>query len=96
MTCLDLSKTHLNSTYVFARLFLQFGFPVLLEGVGEELDASLEPLLLKDTFKQVCARSLAGLLLPHLLPHLQRFFMPSDPCCRLDSPCSNRQMHQTP
>ncbi len=32
---------------------VQFGFTVLLEGVGEELDASLEPLLLKDTFKQV-------------------------------------------
>jgi hypothetical protein len=25
----------------------------LLEGVAEELDASLEPLLLRDTFKQV-------------------------------------------
>ena len=32
---------------------IQFGYPVLLENVGEELDATLEPLLLKSTFKQV-------------------------------------------
>ena len=31
---------------------IQFGKPVLLENVGETLDASLEPLLLKQTFKQ--------------------------------------------
>ncbi|XP_054282731.1 dynein axonemal heavy chain 7-like [Macrosteles quadrilineatus] len=31
---------------------IQFGQPVLLENVGEELDALLEPLLLKQTFKQ--------------------------------------------
>jgi dynein heavy chain len=31
---------------------IQFGQPVLLEGVGEELDPCLEPLLLKATFKQ--------------------------------------------
>ena len=31
---------------------IQFGIPVLLENVGEELDPSLEPLLLKQTFKQ--------------------------------------------
>ncbi len=31
---------------------LQFGLPVLLENVGEELDPSLEPLLLKQIFKQ--------------------------------------------
>lgn len=31
---------------------LQFGIPVLLENVGEELDPSLEPLLLKQIFKQ--------------------------------------------
>ncbi|XP_043287698.1 dynein axonemal heavy chain 7 isoform X2 [Venturia canescens] len=30
---------------------VQFGQPVLLENVGEELDAALEPLLLKQTFK---------------------------------------------
>ena len=30
----------------------QFGTPVLLENVGEELDPLLEPLLLKQTFKQ--------------------------------------------
>uniref|UniRef100_UPI00358E354F dynein axonemal heavy chain 7-like n=1 Tax=Myxine glutinosa TaxID=7769 RepID=UPI00358E354F len=31
---------------------IQFGNPVLLENVGEELDPVLEPLLLKQTFKQ--------------------------------------------
>lgn len=31
---------------------IQFGNPILLENVGEELDPSLEPLLLKQTFKQ--------------------------------------------
>ena len=31
---------------------ISFGNPLLLENVGEELDASLEPLLLKQTFKQ--------------------------------------------
>nr|XP_023674913.1 dynein heavy chain 3, axonemal [Paramormyrops kingsleyae] len=31
---------------------IQFGIPVLLENVGEELDAVLEPVLLKQTFKQ--------------------------------------------
>jgi len=31
---------------------VQFGQPVLLENVGEELDPSLEPLLLKQVFKQ--------------------------------------------
>ncbi|CAH2307190.1 dynein heavy chain 3, axonemal [Pelobates cultripes] len=31
---------------------IQFGTPVLLENLGEEIDAVLEPLLLKQTFKQ--------------------------------------------
>ncbi|XP_054991966.1 LOW QUALITY PROTEIN: dynein axonemal heavy chain 12 [Sorex araneus] len=31
---------------------IQFGKPLLLENVGEELDPSLEPLLLRQTFKQ--------------------------------------------
>ena len=31
---------------------IQFGQPVLLENVGEELDPSLEPLLLRQVFKQ--------------------------------------------
>lgn len=30
---------------------VQFGQPVLLENVEEELDAALEPLLMKQTFK---------------------------------------------
>lgn len=30
---------------------VQFGTPVLLEGVGTELDPALEPLLLKQVFK---------------------------------------------
>ena len=31
---------------------ITFGNPLILENVGEELDPSLEPLLLKQTFKQ--------------------------------------------
>lgn len=31
---------------------IQFGNPLLLENVGEDLDSALEPLLLKQTFKQ--------------------------------------------
>lgn len=31
---------------------IQFGQPVLLENIEEELDAVLEPILLKQTFKQ--------------------------------------------
>jgi dynein heavy chain len=31
---------------------IQFGYTVLLENIGEELDAMLEPILLKSTFKQ--------------------------------------------
>lgn len=38
---------------------VQFGKPVLLENVGETLDAALEPLLLKQTFKQVSTQWLA-------------------------------------
>ena len=41
-------KTHMMMT----RSREQFGQPVLLENVGEELDPSLEPLLLKQIFKQ--------------------------------------------
>jgi dynein heavy chain len=31
---------------------IQFGQPVLLENIGEEIDPSLEPVLLKHIFKQ--------------------------------------------
>ena len=31
---------------------IQFGTPVLLENIAEELDPILEPILLKSTFKQ--------------------------------------------
>ncbi|XP_050953838.1 dynein axonemal heavy chain 3 [Labeo rohita] len=42
-----------DSNYVRAlENAIQFGTPVLLENVGEELDAILEPVLLKQTFKQ--------------------------------------------
>jgi dynein heavy chain len=38
---------------------VQFGFPALIENVGEELDPMLEPLLLKAIFKQVRRSQLA-------------------------------------
>ena len=42
-----------DSTYVRTlENAIQFGKPVLLENVGEELDPLLEPILLKQTFKQ--------------------------------------------
>ena len=42
-----------DSTYVRTlENAIQFGFPVLLENIGEELDAILEPILQKQTFKQ--------------------------------------------
>lgn len=44
LTDSDMMRTLENS--------IQFGYPVLLENVGEELDPSLEPLLLRSTFKQ--------------------------------------------
>ena len=44
LTDSDMMRTLENS--------IQFGTPLLLENVGEELDPSLEPLLLRQTFKQ--------------------------------------------
>ena len=32
---------------------IQFGYPVLLENIGQELDPVLDNILLKNTFKQV-------------------------------------------
>ena len=31
---------------------IQFGYPVLVEDIGEDIDPLLEPLLLKQTFEQ--------------------------------------------
>ena len=42
---------------------VRFGRPVLAENVGESLEAALERLLLKQTFKQVAAQSLLPMLL---------------------------------
>ncbi len=58
---------------------IQFGFPVLLENVGEELDPSLEPLLLKSTFRQ------GGTLSIRFAPHALAFCCShrrSGECCR--------------
>ncbi|XP_066592221.1 dynein axonemal heavy chain 7-like [Prorops nasuta] len=44
LTQLDYSRILENS--------IQFGQPVLLENIGEELDSLLEPVLMKQTFKQ--------------------------------------------
>ena len=49
---------------------IQFGTPVLLENVGEELDPSLEPLLLKQLFKQgALVISVANVVLRSSLHH---------------------------
>lgn len=45
---------------------IQFGLPVLLENVGEELDPSLEPVLLKQLFKS------GGELMHRIYQHLQK------------------------
>ena len=47
---------------------IQFGNPVLLEGVGQELDPTLEPLLLKSTFKQARASSQI-FMIPTVMPN---------------------------
>ena len=43
---------------------IQFGLPVLLENVGEELDPSLEPLLLNQTFKSGGESAASAVLQP--------------------------------
>lgn len=50
LLAIKLSDANYMRTLEYA---VQFGKPVLLENVGETLDAALEPLLLKQTFKQV-------------------------------------------
>lgn len=42
---------------------IQFGTPVLLENVGEELEPSIEPLLLKQIFKQGTGLRFSNLLM---------------------------------
>lgn len=49
---------------------IQFGKPVLLENVGEELDPVLEPILLKQTFKQM------GVIVRTLLNEFSVFYLP--------------------
>lgn len=46
------SATFISSLFVLVVPHPQFGKPVLLENVLEVLDASLEPLLQRQTFKQ--------------------------------------------
>ncbi|NXA07095.1 DYH3 protein, partial [Sapayoa aenigma] len=49
LSVIKLSDTHYVRTLETA---IQLGTPVLLENIGEELDAFIEPILLKQTFKQ--------------------------------------------
>lgn len=49
LSIIKLSDANFNRTLENA---IQFGNPVLLENVGEEIDPSLQPILLKSTFKQ--------------------------------------------
>lgn len=48
---------------------VRFGRPVLAENVGEALEAALEPLLLKQTFKQVAADSVLAMLHTPMIRH---------------------------
>ncbi len=41
-----------RSLVLATRRSVRFGRAILLENIGESLDAALEPLLLKQTFKQ--------------------------------------------
>lgn len=52
---LEVIKLSGNATDAMRQLenAVQFGFPAVIENVGEELDPLLEPLLLKAIFKQV-------------------------------------------
>ena len=54
---------------------VRFGRPVLAENVGEVLEAALEPLLLKQTFKQVQTLSFST---SQMLCHIQHAQLP---CC---------------
>ncbi|NWU12959.1 DYH3 protein, partial [Cephalopterus ornatus] len=49
LSVIKLSDTHYVRTLETS---IQLGTPVLLENIGEELDAFIEPILLKQTFKQ--------------------------------------------
>ena len=40
---------------------IQFGYPVLLENIGEEIDPVLDTVLLKQTFKQVMNTLIASI-----------------------------------
>ena len=50
---------------------ISFGNPLLLENVGEELDPSLEPLLLKQIFKQGASIDMHSIV---LYKHIQCSF----------------------
>eukprot|EP00898_Chlorokybus_atmophyticus_P008353 jgi/Chlat1/8519/Chrsp80S07812 len=58
---------------------VQLGRPAILENVGEEIDPALEPLLLRQTFKQACvslhmkAYALACVLMHHPCPQLLHY-----------------------
>lgn len=66
---------------------VRFGRPVLLENVGEVLDAALEPLLLKQTFKQVRSRTDASSKLHHNDDHLDPPPYPISARVRSCRPC---------
>lgn len=42
---------------------IRLGWPMLIEDLGESLDATLAPVLLKQTFVQVCSRKISFFVL---------------------------------
>ncbi|KAM9226992.1 LOW QUALITY PROTEIN: dynein axonemal heavy chain 12 [Leptosomus discolor] len=68
--CLNIIKVSDTDYMRTVENCIQFGTPFLLENVGEELDPSREPLLLKQTFKQGTVKLILNLEVDYINVHL--------------------------